>query len=720
MNKRQMPAEFKTPRPVPVFYSSNSCSFSTKKERRAPLYHSQKSKSVAKLAPLVSRIFDEWWISRKPQQVSFKNHSYSEAHISNGHYDITANESYFNQCFSVEAKIGEGSFGEVFRVRSKEDGRLYAIKRTIGTFRSATHRLEKLSEVQKHEKLPKHQNLVRFHKAWEELGSLYIQTELCKTSLDSYSENYHELPESLVWNYMIDLLMAVKHLHDHDFVHLDIKPENILISHSGQLKLGDFGLVVDLNQTDHIIEGDSKYLAPELLSGKISKKADIFSLGISILEIACDLDLPSQGETWHFLRCGDLPDSLMSHLSEELCQIIKSMMNPDHTLRPSASELLKTPLLRHLIEYRKLMVAYNKLQRMTRTLRLLFWMWRCFLTKHKHRRSGSNCCNASLLQSCCRAASATYNSTGGGGLSQSSRLKRKNAARNASFTGNGVKRKLTAFADEQCSDEMNSDEQVAASPCGRLDFSYDDQEDDTSNGFGDEFLHDLSAIQHPSYSSPYQPTSPTFDEVEEEVYNDEEDGVVNNSVNDANIEQEDDSFHCHEKNHPTTSKRLTFSLNHDATSNSAAPKVQHQQRRPLSSCLKKKTDWNSNNMITRPVVKPWNSTPAHDKIKRRLLLEDQIFKCATSSPISAGADENVNLNADNSMSRPSEDSLSSMGFNSDNSTGDLKPALELFSTPQDALRNCKQRRVVIRSPVTHGLTPKNLLQEFEDDEDESF
>jgi len=44
------------------------------------------------------------------------------------------------------------------------------------------------------------------------------------SSLDSFSENYHDLPESLVWNYMIDLLMAVKHLHDHDLVHLDIKP----------------------------------------------------------------------------------------------------------------------------------------------------------------------------------------------------------------------------------------------------------------------------------------------------------------------------------------------------------------------------------------------------------------------------------------------------------------------------------------------------------------
>lgn len=72
-------------------------------------------------------------------------------------------------------------FFQVFKVRSKEDGRIYAVKKSIETFRSAADRMQKLSEVQKHEQLPKHPNLVQFVKAWEERGCLYIQTELCKT-----------------------------------------------------------------------------------------------------------------------------------------------------------------------------------------------------------------------------------------------------------------------------------------------------------------------------------------------------------------------------------------------------------------------------------------------------------------------------------------------------------------------------------------------------------
>ena len=99
----------------------------------------------------------------------------------------------------------------------------------------------------------------------------------------------------------------------------------------GVCKLGDFGLVVNMREVnglfiflrksslDHFyfiqnlfdaVEGDSKYLAPEVLSGYFSKKADIFSLGITLLELACDLDLPANGTLWHELRQGPLPPSV--------------------------------------------------------------------------------------------------------------------------------------------------------------------------------------------------------------------------------------------------------------------------------------------------------------------------------------------------------------------------------------------------------------------------
>lgn len=103
---------------------------------------------------------------------------------------------------------------------------------------------------------------------------------------------------------------AVEEVHRHDFVHLDIKPSNFFISGGLAVKLGDFGLSQDLGGQFLLdVEGDSIYMAPELLRGgldgdkqKINKKVDIFSLGASLLEMASGMNLPKNGVGWQKLR----------------------------------------------------------------------------------------------------------------------------------------------------------------------------------------------------------------------------------------------------------------------------------------------------------------------------------------------------------------------------------------------------------------------------------
>lgn len=90
--------------------------------------------------------------------------------------------------------------------------------------------------------------------------------------------------EPAAWAYLCDLLSALQHLHSHGFVHLDLKPANVLITDSGRLKLGDFGLLLELKQTgaaeekvkDDVQEGDPRYMAPELLRGEYGPAADVF------------------------------------------------------------------------------------------------------------------------------------------------------------------------------------------------------------------------------------------------------------------------------------------------------------------------------------------------------------------------------------------------------------------------------------------------------------
>lgn len=63
---------------------------------------------------------------------------------------------------------------------SRDDGKMYAVKKSRQPFRGAWDRRQKLAEVDKHEQLAHHPNCVQFYKAWEEKQILYIQTELCQ------------------------------------------------------------------------------------------------------------------------------------------------------------------------------------------------------------------------------------------------------------------------------------------------------------------------------------------------------------------------------------------------------------------------------------------------------------------------------------------------------------------------------------------------------------
>ena len=118
--------------------------------------------------------------------------------------------------------------GTVYRVRSKEDSKLYAVKIAREVYKGPTDRARKLEEVRKHQFLPPHSNLVRFYHSWEERARLYQQFELCHGSLQEKGQ-LGKLEEDTIWGYMVDLLLAVNHLHEHDLVHMDIKPENIFI-----------------------------------------------------------------------------------------------------------------------------------------------------------------------------------------------------------------------------------------------------------------------------------------------------------------------------------------------------------------------------------------------------------------------------------------------------------------------------------------------------------
>ncbi|XP_008302285.1 membrane-associated tyrosine- and threonine-specific cdc2-inhibitory kinase [Stegastes partitus] len=355
------------PLPLPTHFSHAEQSFSLKKRRLpfslsspsnsshsspAHLSHSLPPLPPSKGCPSLSRVFPQHQSPWTPLSLSL-----SKSPPPNSEYDPSKQQSYFTQCFTNLGLLGRGSFGEVFKVQSNKDGRQYAVKRSARRFRGNSERNRSVREARNHERLCPHPHILTFVAAWEECGRLYIQTELCNTSLLHHAENQPPGPdEPAAWAYLGDLLSALQHLHSHGFVHLDLKPANVLITDSGRLKLGDFGLLLELNQTttepvegkvkDDAQEGDPRYMAPELLRGQYGPAADVFSLGVSILELACNIEVPNGGEGWQQLRQGCLPSEFTNGLSDELQTVLRMMLAPEPSERPTVSELLALPCVR--------------------------------------------------------------------------------------------------------------------------------------------------------------------------------------------------------------------------------------------------------------------------------------------------------------------------------------------------------------------------------------
>ena len=204
----------------------------------------------------------------------------------------------------------------------------------------------RLREVEQQTGLGHHPNIVAIKDAWEEWdGRLYILTELCGSSLATLIEHLVDpLPELCVAKYAQDLLSAVSYIHSRDVIHLDIKPANILLSmDSSSLKIADFGQAYKIGSAAVPEEGDSRYLAPELMREVFTTAADIFSLGVTLYEMCTPgLRLPSNGARWRALRCGDI-DFRTWEYSLELQQMIISMMAPEYKERPNAESLLSHP-----------------------------------------------------------------------------------------------------------------------------------------------------------------------------------------------------------------------------------------------------------------------------------------------------------------------------------------------------------------------------------------
>jgi hypothetical protein len=260
--------------------------------------------------------------------------------------------------FTEIGVLGRGVSSVVFKASNNTDGWTYAIKVKHGGAHGVSK--QSLNEMFALAALGSHVNVIRYYNAWIEQPRLYLQCEFCSGGSVQQRVNAGAVfSEAELCTLFRQMASALVHIHAHNLVHLDVKPDNMFIAAGGpapvveagasMYKLGDLGLINAASDKESFEDGDSRYLPCELLNADSTAsavdlpRADVFSLGASIYELARRQPLPSRDLEWHEIRRLDI--ARPPHISQALFDVLLSVLQPEVALRPTASELLQHRLL---------------------------------------------------------------------------------------------------------------------------------------------------------------------------------------------------------------------------------------------------------------------------------------------------------------------------------------------------------------------------------------
>ncbi|PAA62441.1 hypothetical protein BOX15_Mlig000742g1 [Macrostomum lignano] len=198
------------------------------------------------------------------------------------------------QDFELIKVLGRGGYGKVFlarKARGADKGTMYAMKvlRKASLVRSKKDTAHTKSERSILE-LIRHPFLVELHYAFQTSGRLYLILEyLAGGELFTQLEREGVFNERTAQFYLAEIVLALGHLHQQGIVYRDLKPENVLLSRAGHVKLTDFGLskeAVNENGLTHTFCGTIEYMAPEILMRKGHGRAvDWWSLGTLMFDM---------------------------------------------------------------------------------------------------------------------------------------------------------------------------------------------------------------------------------------------------------------------------------------------------------------------------------------------------------------------------------------------------------------------------------------------------
>ena len=270
---------------------------------------------------------------------------------------VDSNKENVKDNYQILSKIGEGSYGVVWKVRHKKTNLIRAMKKITKNLLSKT---ETVNEIKNEIELLKqldHPNIVKIFEFFVEYDGYYLITEYLQGGelFDAIKKN-GSFFEPIAANIMYQIFSAINYCHSINIIHRDLKPENILIDSINQntgfltIKIIDFGTakIYEKNKNENKIIGSSYYIAPEVLEKNYNEKCDMWSCGV-ILYTLLSGKLPftgrKQGEILRKILLGkyNMKGDAFDSISYEGKDLVKKCLEKNVQTRISARDALLHP-----------------------------------------------------------------------------------------------------------------------------------------------------------------------------------------------------------------------------------------------------------------------------------------------------------------------------------------------------------------------------------------
>lgn len=217
--------------------------------------------------------------------------------------------------YEILEKIGSGGMAEVFKGKDHKLNRFVAVKVLKDEFVEDKNFVRKFKEEAQAAAGLAHPNIVNVYDVGDEQNINYIVMELVEgITLKTYIEKKGRLTVKEATSIAIQMGAGLELAHNNQIVHRDIKPQNIIISREGKVKVTDFGIAKSVSSNTNTSDamGSVHYTSPEQARGGYSDaKSDIYSLGIVMYEMVTGR-VPFDGETTVVVAVKHLQEDIVS------------------------------------------------------------------------------------------------------------------------------------------------------------------------------------------------------------------------------------------------------------------------------------------------------------------------------------------------------------------------------------------------------------------------